>query len=197
MRLNDPALSAPTTLATDAFTLRPIALDDAQRDYEAVMATRDDLLLWEQSDWPAPDFTVDANRADLEGMAERTTAGSAHDYIILAPTGNESLGCVYIFPTTAGFLYRSSVEPLGTLKWNHVDAVVYFWARAPYAQDGLTQRLLDELRKWFRDEWNLSTVVFAVSSVLEHQMAVLEASDLTPQFTLREPEKPAPYVLFG
>ncbi|WP_296197110.1 DUF5655 domain-containing protein [uncultured Microbacterium sp.] len=52
MSLTDPTRTIPTGLATDEFALRPIRASDASRDYTAVMETRVDLRIWEQSSWP-------------------------------------------------------------------------------------------------------------------------------------------------
>ncbi|MDF2510059.1 MAG: hypothetical protein K0Q52_3918, partial [Microbacterium sp.] len=52
MSLVDPEAPVPAGLRTSEFVLRPITADDAERDHAAVMETRDDLRLWEQSTWP-------------------------------------------------------------------------------------------------------------------------------------------------
>lgn len=191
-------ISAPSThLATAEFALRPITVDDAQRDYEAVMETREDLRLWEQSDWPTDDFTVEDNLADLTDMATRTASATSHDYTVISPDGNECLGCVYVFPTSAAFLAKSTVDPLAHLDWHDVDAVVYFWARKSRADAGMSERLLTSLRAWFAGEWHLDNVVYAISTVFTHQLDLLNSTDLDPLFELREPDKADPYLLFG
>jgi hypothetical protein len=51
-----PAVQVPAGLRTAEFVLRPIVADDAEKDHAAVMETREDLRLWEQSTWPEEDF---------------------------------------------------------------------------------------------------------------------------------------------
>jgi RimJ/RimL family protein N-acetyltransferase len=92
----DPSEPVPAELRTDEFVLRPIRATDAELDYRAVMETREYLRLWEQSTWPADDFTVDANREDLVGLEERHDAHRAFTYTVLDPDGVECLGCVYV-----------------------------------------------------------------------------------------------------
>ena len=52
-------IRAPAGLETHEFRLRPLRASDAQLDFDAVIASREFLRVWEQSDWPADDFTVE------------------------------------------------------------------------------------------------------------------------------------------
>ena len=65
MTFREPGTSAPGGLETREFILRSILVSDAELDYEAVMESREFLRKWEQSAWPADDFTVEANRQDM------------------------------------------------------------------------------------------------------------------------------------
>lgn len=112
MSLTDPTRTIPTGLATDEFALRPIRASDASRDYTAVMETRVDLRIWEQSSWPEDTFTVDANREDLAGLEQRHEERRAYTYTVIDPADTECLGCVYIFPITATFLTKATVRPV-------------------------------------------------------------------------------------
>lgn len=58
-------LRARDELRTDEFLLRPLRETDAGLDYDALMASRELLRLWESSTWLADDFSLEANRADL------------------------------------------------------------------------------------------------------------------------------------
>ncbi|GGM38084.1 N-acetyltransferase [Promicromonospora citrea] len=187
---------------TDELALRPITADDAARDHDAVMETRADLRLWEQSAWPEDDFTVEANRADLVGLQERHAAGHAFTYTVLDPASPDaadprSLGCVYVFPTTAAFLARSRVTPLGDDAWDDVQAVVYFWVRTSRTADGLDRRLLEALRGWFAAGWGLERTVFVTNEQLTQQVGLLDRSGLTRRFTLVEPGKDGAYLVYG
>jgi len=197
MSFIDPNAPVPAELRTAEFALRPITADDAERDYAAVMETRSDLRLWEQSAWPADDFTVDGNRTDLVDLEQRHAAHRAFTYTVLDPGGVESLGCVYVFPTTATFLARSAVTAVADAVWSQVDAVVYFWVRRSRAGTGLDERLLVALRTWFADEWRFERVVFVTNEQFTQQVALLERTDLAVQFELREPEKAGTYLVYG
>lgn len=191
----DPDAAPAAGLRSDRFTLRPLRAADAAIDHAAVMATRAELRVWEQSTWPAEDFTVEANRDDLQGLEKRHDAGRAFTYAVLDPSGAESLGCVYGFPTDASFLRAAEVTLLTDAAWADVDAVVYFWVRDGHAE--LEAPLLAELRRWFRDDWDFARTVFVTSEPFTRQVELLSDAGLEAQFTLREPDKQAGYVVRG
>lgn len=192
-----PFSSVPTSLATDEFVLRPITTADAARDHAAVMETRTDLRVWEQSSWPAEDFTVEANRDDLVGLERRHAEGRAFTFTVVDPADTECLGCVYVFAPTASFLAQAAVTPLAREVWLEQDAVVYFWVRATRAATGMDERLLAALRPWFRDEWRTARTVYVTNELFTHQVELLERAGLTPTFRFVEPDKPGPYLAFA
>jgi hypothetical protein len=193
----DPNEPVPAELRTDEFILRPIRATDAEQDYRAAMETREHLRLWEQSTWPADDFTVEANRKDLVDLEERHDAHRAFTYTVLDPGGAECLGCVYVFPTSATFLAKSSVTPVGDDEWSDVDAVVYFWARLSRMEVGMDGRLLTALRTWFSTEWQLERTVYVTSERFTQQVSLIGQTDLVLKFELLEPDKPGKYLVFG
>jgi hypothetical protein len=193
----DPNEPVPAELRTAEFVLRPIVADDAAADYDAVMETRESLRLWEQSTWPADDFTVEANRKDLVDLEQRHGAHRAFTYTVLEPGGTECLGCVYVFPTSAKFLAKSEVTPVGDDAWDDVDAVVYFWARLSRMETGMDERLLAALRTWFTEQWQLKTTVYVTNEQFKQQVELIERTDMALKFELLEPGKPGKYLVFG
>lgn len=197
MAITDADAPVPTSLATAEFTLRPITADDAEIDFAAVVETREHLRLWEQSTWPADDFTVEENREDLVGLEQRHSEDRAYTYTVLDPSGTESLGCVYVFPTTASFLTKAAVTPVSGDRWDDVEAVVYFWARLSRMQSGMDGRLLDALREWFARDWKLDRTVYVTNEQFTQQVELIGRTDLEVKFTLVEPEKPGTYLVYG
>jgi hypothetical protein len=187
----------PAELRTAEFVLRPIVAGDAELDHAAVMETREHLRLWRQSTWPEDDFTVAENRKDLVECEERHRAGRAFTYTVLDPGGTECLGCVYVYPTTATFLARAAVTPVGGDEWADVEAVVFFWARLPQMETGMDERLLAALRAWFTEEWKLTRTVYATSEPFTQQAGLLGRTDLKVTFELQEPDKPRKRLVFG
>lgn len=203
MSFTDPSTPVPSGLTTQWFVLRPITGDDAEADHDAVMETRQYLRLWEQSSWPADDFSVESNREDLVGLADRHAAHRAFTYTVLDPAGTRCLGCVYLFPIDATFLARSTVTPVGDDRWSDVDVVVYFWVRlsrmaGPSPESpGLDERLLGALRAWLAQEWHPRNAVFVTNEQFTQQVELIERTDLTLKFRLREPDKDGTYLVFG
>jgi hypothetical protein len=184
-------------LRTTEFVLRPIVADDAEADHGALMETREYLRLWQQSTWPEDDFTVEANRKDLADLEKRHVERRAFTYTVLDPDGTECLGCVYVFPTGATFLVRSTVVPVGDHAWADVEAVVFFWARLSRMKTGMDEGLLAALRAWFDEAWGLKNVVYVTNEQFEQQVDLIRRADLTLKFELIEPGKAGKYLAFG
>jgi hypothetical protein len=187
----------PSGLRTDEFALRPIQEADAERDHAAVMESREDLRLWEQSSWPEDDFTVEANRLDLVNLERRHAEGRALTYAVVDPDGDHSLGCVYIFPTDATFLAKSAVTAVASDRWADVEAVIYFWVRSSRIASGLDRRLLAALRDWFAGEWALQRTVYVTNEQFAQQADLLSSAGMTVRFELREPDKAGTYLVFA
>jgi hypothetical protein len=188
---------SPARLRTEEFSLRPIVADDAEMDYAAVMEAREHLRLWRQSTWPEDDFTVESNRKDVVDLEQRHAAHRAFTYTVLDPDGSRCLGCVYVFPTSATFLAKSTVTPVGDDEWADVDAVIFFWARLSQMAMGMDERLLVALRAWFTDEWKLEKTVYVTSEQFTQQVGLLNRTDLNLKFELLEPGKPGKRLVFG
>lgn len=197
MPFTDSTEPVPAELRTEEFALRPIVAGDAELDYAAVMETREYLRLWQQSAWPEDDFTVEANRKDLVDLEQRHIADRAYTYTVLDPDGTRCLGCVYVFPTSATFLAKSTVTPVGDDQWADVDAVVFFWARLSQMATGMDERLLAALRAWFSEEWKLKRTVYVANEQFTRQVDLIERTDMKLKFELLEPGKPGKYLVFG
>jgi hypothetical protein len=193
----DSTEPVPAELRTEEFALRPIVVGDTELDYAAVMETREQLRLWRQSTWPEDDFTVAANREDLVELEERHAAHRAFTYTVLDPAGTSCLGCVYVYPTSATFLAKCTVIPVGGHEWADVDAVIFFWVRLPQMEAGMDERLLTALRTWFHEEWKFEKVVYVTSEQFTQQVDLMGRTDLTLKFELLEPGKPRKRLVFG
>lgn len=187
----------PTGLSTEAFSLRPITADDAEIDHAAVMESKDYLRVWEQTGWPEDGFTIEANRTDLVDLEQRHSAGTAFTYTVLDPTGATCLGCVYVMPHDATFLAKAEITPLGPDSWEDVDAAVYFWVRRSSLAAGTDRALLDALRTWFAQEWELARHVVVTHEEFSQQVELIESTDLEQRFHIVEPGKRGRYLAYG
>jgi hypothetical protein len=190
MAFNTDDFHAPEGLGTDEFLLRPILASDAELDYEAVMESKEFLRLWEQSTWPADDFTVDANRADLAKLEQRHTDGESFTYTVMNPTETQCLGCVYIFPTDAPMYSRPQISAIDGAQWSAYEAAVYFWIRKSRLADGLDRRLLEALGPWFAHDWQIAHPLIITNEQFAQQVATIESANLQLRFQLTFPNEP-------
>ena len=179
----------PHGFSTDQFLIRPALKTDAELDYAAVMSSKEFLRVWEQDTWPEDDFTVEANRADLDKMEKRHVDGYAFGYTVMNLDETECLGCVYVMPPDAKMF--AGAEPDDATAWDACDGTVYLWVRTALLDAGLDRALLDGLREWFDTEWPLSNVTFNTNEALEQQVDMYEAAGLTRHYALIVPGESA------
>lgn len=197
MSFNTAEFQAPEMLRTNEFLLRPLRETDAELDYEALMESREFLRVWEQSTWPADDFTVEANRADLARHERQHAAGEAFTYTVMNPDESQCLGCVYIFPTTAPMYSRPEIEPVAGEPWTAFEAAVYFWVRTSRLADALDRRLLDVLRQWFAQEWGIARPLILTNEQVTQQVAMIESAGGQLKFRLAFPNEPGKSLAFA
>ncbi len=150
--------AAPADLRTERFLLRPLLAADVAADYDAVMSSRAELRRWSQSTWPAEDFTLAENLADLERHEREHRAGEAFTYTVFAPDGSRCLGCVYVAPLQPEEEVALGPAPAGELR-----ARVTFWVRAAEVAHDLDHSLFEALRAWFAAAWECDRIVFTAA----------------------------------
>jgi hypothetical protein len=189
-------LGPPEGLTTDDFTLRPIVAADAEMDYAAVMESREFLRKWEQSSWPEDDFTVAANRNDLEKAERRHAHREAFTYTVTDPAGTECLGCVYVMPPDARMFARARITPVGDRRWDEYGAAVYFWVRESRLATGSDRVLLETLRAWLARDWRLGRHLIVTNEEFDQQVDMIEHTDLRLRFEIEEHDKPGRYLAY-
>ena len=198
MVFRDETFDPPVGIEAGEFLIRPVAVADAELDFEAVMESRSFLRLWEQSTWPEDDFTVEANREDLAKMVARHEERYAFGYTVMDPSETSCLGCIYLFPHDAKMYERSAITELADARWSDdVDVAASFWIRASRVEDGLDRRVLDTLRGWLADDWGFERVWFVTNEQFVQQVALFEDAGLTSGFRLREPQHAADYIAYA
>lgn len=190
MAFTNDDFHAPEELRTDDFLLRPILASDAELDYEAVMESKEFLRKWEQSSWPEDDFTVEANREDLDKLERRHTGGESFTYTVMNPTETQCLGCVYIFPSDARLFAKAQISAIDGARWSDYEAAVYFWIRKSRLTDKLDRSLLDALGPWLEHDWRLEDHLIVTNEQFEQQVAMIESTDLQLRFQLQHPNEP-------
>jgi hypothetical protein len=193
----DVDLQPPDELRTEEFLLRPIRVADAELDHDAVMETRVSLRRWEQSSWPEDDFTVEANRADMELLERRFADGESFTYTVMDPAEARCLGCVYVVPTRSRQLTKYRVTPVGDADWSQFTVGVYYWVRESRLEDGLDGRLLEALARWFRGEWRIENFLFVTNELCDQQMTMIQNAGFELRFELTTPKEAATSLAYG
>lgn len=186
----------PMALKTKIFSLRPIRAADAGLDYEAVMESRAFLRTWEQSGWPADDFTEDENRKDLENLERRHAAGEAFTYTLMNPVETRCLGCVYIIPIDTTLFTRSEISSVNGARWTDGSAAVYFWVRKAELHNALDRELLETLGPWLKDEWRLPLPFYITNEQFGQQVSMMEAAGLRLEFRIDDPKAEGNFLAY-
>ena len=189
--------SVPEGLTTPEFVLRPLLVADVDLDYAAVMESKVELRPWEQTGWPTDDFTVADDLADLQDLEQRFREKRSFTYTVMNLDETECLGCVYLMPRDARSFTSATVSTLGERRWEQVGGAVYFWVRTSRLADGLDARLLDTLRRWLAEDWELDGHVFVTNEQCGQQVELIERAGLHPVFTIMKPEQSGAYLAFA
>ena len=89
----------PDMLETDRFRLRMLSVGDVEKDYEAVIESRELLHTIFGGPWPKLGFTLEENFADLERHQQEFLSRKAFAYTVVSLDETRVLGCVYINPS--------------------------------------------------------------------------------------------------
>jgi hypothetical protein len=170
--------AVPTGMRTDRVVLRPLSVSDVEIDYDAVKSSAPMLRRWSQTSWPADDFTLAENRADLERHEHEHREGVAFTFTVLDPTATRCLGCVYIAPPAH--------EERALIERAKRPARVGFWVRAAEIPNELDRHLLGALREWLAREWAFDLVIFTIAEDETRQAALLGQSGLEGKAITRE-----------
>jgi hypothetical protein len=133
--------AVPDGLTTEEFRLEPLGPQHNASDYAAWSSSIGHILATPGfgSRWPY-EMTLDDNRRDLERHAADFANRVGFTYTVLAPGGDEVIGCVYIYPSDDGA---------------H-DTRVRSWVRVDRA--GLDLPLWRAVSEWLGSAWPFARV---------------------------------------
>ena len=132
----------PTMLENSRFRIRMLSTDDLEKDYEAVIESRELLHTMFGGPWPTPDFSLEDNLADLEVHQNEFLTRGAFAYTVVSLDETRVLGCVYIDPPENA----------------DSDAVVVMWVRQTEYEKGLDEILFNRVRNWISSDWPFKKV---------------------------------------
>lgn len=128
----------PSVLETDLIRMRPLTLQDAVKDYEAVMESEERLrTVYEPGgEWPLG-LTLEQNMIELGWHQTEFQLRTSFAYTVVSLDESRVLGCMYIYPT----------------KKADFDVEVTMWVRQSCVADGLDEHLYETVSKWIAKDW--------------------------------------------
>lgn len=138
-------VAVPQRIETDAFEIRPLTIDDVERDYEAVMSSRERLqgTFGPDDEWPTAELSLEQDRIDVAWHHKEFQRRDAFTYAAVADDGAQ-LGCLYVQPT----------------KVPAYDAAVYYWVADAGIERGLGEAIEECIRQWIGAEWPFDSVAY-------------------------------------
>ncbi len=134
----------PAVLETERFRLRRLTVEDVEKDYEAVVESRELLHSTYGGTWPREGFTLEENLQDLERHQQEFLDRKAFAYTVVSLDEGRVLGCVYINPP----------------RRTDADAEIYMWVRQSEYDNGLDAILFQEVRNWISSAWPFAEVAY-------------------------------------
>jgi hypothetical protein len=134
----------PSLLETERFRLRMLSIDDVEKDYEAVIESRELLHSMFGGPWPREGFTLKENLRDLERHQQEFLDRKAFAYTVISLDESRVLGCVYINPP----------------RMTDADAEVYMWVRQSEYDQSLDAVLFQEVKNWLGSAWPFASVAY-------------------------------------
>ncbi len=130
----------------DKFTLRKLTPKDVEKDYKAVMSSKESLrkIFSANDSWPKDTMTIEENLIDLKWHEEEFNNRSSFSYTLLNPDESECIGCVYIFPWPS----------------KQYDSSVFYWVIDSYKKKGFEKELDAYLRSWLDKDWPFNLTAF-------------------------------------
>lgn len=183
----------PSRLEGEGFVLMPLTTDQTERDFHAVVETRQTLRLRSGTDWPSDNFDLEENHETLAAHHREHEAGDAYTYTVESPDGSTCLGCVYLRPMA--WIKDANPEELAAVSDDAV--VVAFWVRTSRVASGLERRLFEALKAWLSDAWNFPEVVFQARDIASDLVEMYEAAGLTVRYRVVCPPRQGNYLLYG
>ena len=137
-----PGFAVPDRLVTPLFRLEPLGPEHNERDHAAWSSSVEHIHAspgFEGRRWPH-EMTPEENLRDLERHAQDFADRTGFTYTVLEPSGDDVIGCVYIYPDREG---------------SH-DARVRSWVRADRAE--LDVPLRRAVADWLASDWPFADV---------------------------------------
>lgn len=137
-------IKPPFQVKTEKYILRKLTVDEVDKDYQAVMSSKESLrkIFCDNDDWPSDQMTLEDNYNDLLEHQKEFDNREGFAYTLVTPDDQVCIGCVYIYP----FIY------------GNFDCRVYYWLTDDFVR--LTGHLHNFIIGWLKDDFELMHPVF-------------------------------------
>ena len=135
----------PDSIENEHFRIRMATINDAVKDYDAVMSSFNHLNKefphWR---WPKKSLTIEQNLIDLGWHQKEFQMRSSFLYTIVRLDESQILGSLYIDPSTK----------------NNFDSEIHMWVRQSELQNELDSILFTKVKEWIDKEWPYKKVAY-------------------------------------
>lgn len=188
----------PAGYVTADYRLRMLSTGDVELDYEAVIASSEQLLLKSLGAWPAAGFTIEENEADLDRHQREHLARTSFTYTLMSLDQAQCLGCVYVNPLAPLLAKAAAWRQVGGGERDAAQAAaVYYWVRPERIAARMDRQLIAHLVTWFALEWPFETVVFRVNDSETQQIETLARQGLDVIYELEQPAGGRRILFYG
>lgn len=157
----DDKASVPTGLQHERFIATPLTAATAALDYASYMASPEVIRVHSDGRWPVEGFTFSD---DLELVAKHEDDHNnrrAFTFVLLAPSGTEAFGCLYLNPLRE-YLLSAEADRRLIDETPLASAMVTFWLRQDQQDTGLAEVVVEAVNDWILSEWPLTAHLFRV-----------------------------------
>jgi len=185
----------PARLVCEDVLIRPIRASDAEADYQALISSREMLRVWDQSDWPADDFTIDENRAELAEHEADHQARTAFTFTVMDRAEQRCLGCVYLY-ALGPILEQLGVPAADRADVNEPEAYVTFWVRESEVAREFDRELLAELLRWFDAEWAFQRIALGTNTADVRQQSLFRDAGFAERWRAPVSGRDSAYLVY-
>ena len=190
-----PELAAiPRELVVEQFVATPLTAATAALDHAAYVASPDVIRVHSDGRWPVAEFTLEDDAALVAQHQSDHEAGRAFTFVLLTPSRDEALGCLYLNPLH-DVLRRGRAEAHVVDAFPAASAMVTSWIRQDRQDTGLAAVVAEAVDEWLRADWPLATYVFRVLPQERSSRKALDRLDLR-RIDLPLPGESRPYLWY-
>ena len=162
MNIFDKSFNFPKNYNGEIVTIFPTNIEFAASDFDAVMASKDELHLWSSSSWPEDNFTIEANKEDLKNHVEDNQQHSAYGFMLYDSCKKNCYGSLYVNPIDFENFKNDKDEI------QKFDARIDCWIRTDI-EESLKIDIIKELITWLCNDWPVRWGFSAIPSLPQYE----------------------------